>query len=385
LESSDGRGGTLRLAVLMSLESPWARQVALQIAGAGHSVQVVDFEPDGVVRGYVSALKTVQKASVQAFGEKVGGVHYLRPRFRSSLRYLAAAGEFRALCHRLQVDCVLALYGGGWATLAFLSGVRPYAVYVVGSDVLLTGRLLRVLTRTALSYATRVYANGGYLALRARALAPRANVTELLMGVDPDKFCPSNTLPDSIGVLCTRGFQPVYNNEYLIEGLSTIPEPWGDLHVTFSSAGPGLERARSLADKLLPPNSRAKVQFLGGVTDDRLLTLLQESHLYLSLSRSDGTSISLLEALACGLFPVLSDIPQNREWISQSQQNGILVPLDDPRALGSALMEALGNPGMRQRASATNRANVLERASGKKNMAFLASDLTKMIVTPLPL
>src|SRR5262249_27674313 len=121
-----------------------------------------------------------------------------------------------------------------------------------------------------------------------------------------------------------------------------------------------------------------RVEFLNGATDQALLESLQLADIYVSLSRSDGTSVSMLEALSCGLFPVLSDIPANRDWIDAERENGILVPLDDPPALGRGLARALNEGGLRERARDMNRSLVLERADLDRTATVLRRELEHM-------
>jgi glycosyltransferase involved in cell wall biosynthesis len=59
---------------------------------------------------------------------------------------------------------------------------------------------------------------------------------------------------------------------------------------------------------------------------------------FASVPESDGTSVSLLEAMAAGCVPVLSDLPANREWVTDGR-NGFLV--DDLVALDTALVRAI--------------------------------------------
>jgi glycosyltransferase involved in cell wall biosynthesis len=95
--------------------------------------------------------------------------------------------------------------------------------------------------------------------------------------------------------------------------------------------------------------------------------LLAQGDLYVSCSRSDGTSACLLEAMATGLFPVVSDIESNRDWIRNKDQ-GALVPLDAPQLLADAITEALDSVDKRRQAAAANRALIEERASWGANM-----------------
>jgi glycosyltransferase involved in cell wall biosynthesis len=87
-----------------------------------------------------------------------------------------------------------------------------------------------------------------------------------------------------------------------------------------------------------------------------------------SPSEFDGTPNTLLEAMACGAFPVAGDIASVREWIDDGA-NGLLVDPGDPRALADAILRAIGDGGLRERAAARNRALVAERADHVRVMA----------------
>jgi glycosyltransferase involved in cell wall biosynthesis len=211
--------------------------------------------------------------------------------------------------------------------------------------------------------------------------ARRARVSRLYLGVNVSDFPPVTQRVAAPRLLCTRGFLPVYNNRYLVEGLAARERTAAPVPTTFVSAGPELDRVRALADRILSPEQRSDVAFLGGVCSARLHAELSRSQIYASLSVSDGTSISLLEALASGLFPILSDIPQNREWIDPSAGNGILVPLNDPAALAAAIERAVRDEELRLRAATFNRRVVCERADARTNMALLAARLRELIAT----
>ena len=67
-----------------------------------------------------------------------------------------------------------------------------------------------------------------------------------------------------------------------------------------------------------------KVEFVGWVDKQQNSFWYSKSKLWISIPESDATSISLLEAMACGCIPIVSDLPANREWV-QHNENGIIV------------------------------------------------------------
>jgi glycosyltransferase involved in cell wall biosynthesis len=365
----------------MSIGSPWSRNAALWLTRLGHEVHVVDFFEKKHTSGYLVATSPCQAAAIEAFTSKMASIHRITSRAPSKLRYVFGALSLRRITRQCRAEIVLSLYSGGFMLMAYLSGFRPYATYAVGSDVLLIRGLNRWLSRHILTTAKAVLSNGYYLAEQTRKLAPNANVVPLLFGVDVEKFSPDSPPAAPLRLVCTRGFESLYNNDYLIRGLALLPEGLPEFRVTFVSPGPLLPYVRDLADKLLSPAMRRRVEFLGGVPEAELPAILRSSHVYVSLSRSDGTATSTLEALACGLYPVLSAIPQNREWIDRTSPNGLLVPLDQPQKLADALAAAITGQERRLRAVLQNRQLILERADSSQTMKTLASILESTIET----
>lgn len=369
----------MRIAIIMALASPWSREIALRLTRLGHLVHVIDFAKNDPRGQYLHASDPFQSQEIREFREQLAGTHMIRSKFSSGLRYFTSVDALKRILRECQADVLLTLYGGGYATMAYLSGFRPYAVYAVGSDIMLVRGAGRVLSRLALEAAQLVFVNGRYLSEKARELAPSASIMPLYIGVDCEKFAAGNRAAEPIRILCSRGFLPVYNNEYLIQGIAGLPDDVPDFVVTFVSSGPTLEETKALADRILSPAMRQRVHFLGGVTSEILLEELKHSHIYVSLSRSDGTSTATLEALASGLCPILSDIPQNREWIDDQAQNGLLVLLDRPEVLTRVLERALKDESLRNRASEYNRKLVQERASVSKNMTELVAQLESLV------
>ncbi|HLG98200.1 MAG TPA: glycosyltransferase family 4 protein [Bryobacteraceae bacterium] len=368
----------MRIAMLMSLGASWAREAALRFSELGHDVHAVDFDTE-VLGNYLRGREDIHAGAVAKLRARLGGIHLIPGTDISQWRYLRQAPRFRAICRSIDPDVLLSLWGGGFAMMSYASGIRPYAVYVCGGDILRVSGMQKAVSRHVLARAAAVFANGKYFGEKTRAFAPRASVHTAYLGVDPDRFRPAAAPPSPVVIICTRGFTPVYNNSYLIEAIALLPADVPAFRVVFTSAGPCLGETRELADRILSPERRASVEFFNGVSDEGIVEQLRSAHVYTSVSRYDGTSISLLEALACGLFPVLSDIPPNREWIDSNVANGILVPFDRPADYARSLQQAIVAASWRNRVALFNRQLILDRADGRKTMAFVASTLEQAI------
>jgi glycosyltransferase involved in cell wall biosynthesis len=100
--------------------------------------------------------------------------------------------------------------------------------------------------------------------------------------------------------------------------------------------------------------------------------LFRRAAVSVSPSTHDGTPNTLLEAMACGCFPVAGDLPSIREWVTDGE-NGLLIDPRDERSLAAAVLRALDDDGLRARAAEVNARRITEQADFEHCMAQAAS------------
>ncbi len=122
----------------------------------------------------------------------------------------------------------------------------------------------------------------------------------------------------------------------VLKGISAAARslPGLELYCCFGSA-PLLSvvQAHIAAD----PNLRGRVHLLGRVPHDRIEQLMRAADLFVLGSHREGSGYSLIEALACGLPPVVTDIPSFRS-LTAGGAIGRLWPCDDSNALRDGLL-----------------------------------------------
>ena len=121
-----------------------------------------------------------------------------------------------------------------------------------------------------------------------------------------------------------------------------------------------------------------KVKFLGKLSQAELFNNLQNSDIYVSTSLSDSTTVSLLEALACQLVPIVTDIPGNREWIKDGV-NGFLVPVDKPEILAEKIVEVAQNFEKYQNWIEKNLNLVREKANLEENLKKIEEKFSELV------
>lgn len=300
-------------------------------------------------RGHEIRLLTLDSAPGQRHPGRAVGVRLPV----TALRVASAVGDVRRELRDFQPDVTVAHFLPDYGFLAALSGAKPLFLVCWGSDLLLNATRTpfhRARARFTLSRAALVHVDAAVLAEAAVRLGASASrVWNRAWGVDADALAPREPwaarrarAQGPIRLLWTRRLDPLYRPEIFLEALARLRAK--RIAFTATMAGDGAKRAtvETLARSL---GVADQVRFAGWVGDADLMALLASHDVYVSLSRSDSTSQSLLEAMAAGLVPVVSDIEGNREWVTHRQE-GYLVPGDDAEAVSCAVAEiAAGSVG----------------------------------------
>lgn len=159
-------------------------------------------------------------------------------------------------------------------------------------------------------------------------------------GIDIQHFIVLNAQPPShqtFSLLSTRNFEPIYGIDVIARAFVIAARQRPDLRLTLLGGGSQWAAIRQI---LLVGGVFDRVQFPGLVSFEELPAYHQSADIYVCASHSDGTSISLLEAFACGTPAVVSDIPGNREWIAPGE-NGWLFSDGDAQALAGTILHAM--------------------------------------------
>jgi glycosyltransferase involved in cell wall biosynthesis len=120
------------------------------------------------------------------------------------------------------------------------------------------------------------------------------------------------------------------------------------------------------------------VELLPGRPHAQMADLFRAAQIVVSPSTHDGTPNTLLEAMACGCFPVAGDLDSIREWIKPGE-NGLLVDPGDPQALAAAILLGLNDAALRQQTAEKNAVIIAERAEYTRNMARVVEFYKKLL------
>jgi L-malate glycosyltransferase len=316
-----------------------------------------------------------------------GGVQHIRP--RRTFRRDADPGqveqflpEWRALLRDVQPDLVHAGPVQNCAYIAALSGFHPLLVASWASDILLHAERnadWRYATETALREADGLLCDSETVRAAAQRIVPIPNdrIAQFPWGLGRGAFSPHGPActkqnlgfpADSFVFICTRSWEPEYGIDNLLEAFLRACRI--DNRMRLIMIGSGSQQSQichfisehGLSRQILTP---------GIISGNEVPRWFRAADAYVSCAKSDGTSISLLEAMATGLPPIVTDNLSNREWVVDGE-NGWLAPADSPENLAEKLLlVAKLSAADRNTISATNRKIVADRADWDKNFPRL--------------
>lgn len=210
--------------------------------------------------------------------------------------------------------------------------------------------------------ATTIHAVSQHMAEELVSLgAPAEKIEVFQYGIDTEMFSPGEEAPRPHRIVCSRSLKPLYRTHLVIEAMPQVLARYPEAELAIYGEGPEESRLHGLASELGLGDS---VTFLGVQRSEVIARDLATCAVWASMAESDGTPLSLLEAMAAGAVPVVADLPTLREWIEPG--GGVLVE-PDADAVAQGLIDgiALSDAGSH---AGKNRAMVVERADRSVNL-----------------
>lgn len=355
----------MRVLYFTESDSPHDRRFLQALSGTDHDVyalrqkQCQPKTPDGVIElGWPDGL----------------------PDWRCWEGWQAGRDQLKAVLAGVDPDLIHAGPIQGPALLAALSGFDPLVTMSWGSDILVRAQRspwMRFATNYVLDRTKIFFGDCQTVIEEAMSYGfSEKNAVQFPWGVDLDRFSPDNgrisakMMRDSLGwggkfvILCNRSWYPIYGVDILAKAFveSQLENP--NLRLLLVGEGPQSECIKGILAPVVD-----KVHYLGRVETEDMPGIYQAADLFVSPSHSDGSSVSLLEAMACGRPVLVSDIPSNKEWVSPGEA-GDLFKDGEPSSLKTKIFKMANDPQLREY-GLNARAIAVRRANWKENFQKL--------------
>ena len=270
---------------------------------------------------------------------------------------------------------------------------HPLVLTAWGGDLLNTpqnSRAGRLFVKHAVRAADLITADSQSLLAAAHRLgASKEKLHEVQFGVDTELMTPrveTRRLRAELDlgagpiVYSPRAFMPVYNQLRIAEAIPVVLRVFPDCRFIFKrrSDHHSPETEADVRRKIEQLGVAHAVRIVPDLPYEQLPVYYALADVIVSVPDFDGTPRSVLEAMACGAFPVVSDVAALREWISEGS-NGLFVPSIQPQEIGETIVRALSDKARLRDARQKNREIVESRASSKYWVTQMEALYSKLI------
>ncbi|MDO8753306.1 MAG: glycosyltransferase family 4 protein [Anaerolineales bacterium] len=289
--------------------------------------------------------------------------------------------DFRRLTREIKPDLIHAGPIQTCAFIAVLSGFRPILTMSWGFDLMddvHKSKWMKWVTSYTLKHSTFFTSDANVT--RNKALAYGMNPNKIIVfpwGVDLEHFKPSSFIlhPSSFTLFCNRSWETRYGVDVLVRAFVKVAGQNENVDLILLSGGSQNANIRRI---LQSGGVLDRVTFGGQVSQTDLPRWVHMADLYISPSHIDGSSVSLMEALACGLPCLVSDIPANREWVVENE-NGWLFRDGDADHLAEKILAAISQKEKLPEIGRASRRSAEMRADWKKNAEVLMNVYRSLI------
>lgn len=303
-----------------------------------------DFRSFHLIR-YISELRgqgcEVITASLED-GEVVA--HQLQRRgLLTMFHYPLSSFEIRGLVKTVRPDIINPHFASGYgfsAALAKTGDMPPIALHLWGSDILIVpGKSIfhRHKTAFALRAADLVIGDSRYLVEEAGMIAKLGRAEVIPWGIEEEYLRLHRTdyaLGNPLRIIVPRPHEPLYNNHFLLRALAPLLRE-DIVRLTFPAFGSLYEMFRAEGEQLVPNG----IKYYDKLSRDKFLRFMAGHDCYLSAAISDSSPVSMIEAMALGLLPVVADIRGVREWLTP--EGGWLYEQDNAEELLSVFRKII--------------------------------------------
>jgi glycosyltransferase involved in cell wall biosynthesis/ubiquinone/menaquinone biosynthesis C-methylase UbiE len=265
----------------------------------------------------------------------------------------------------------------------------PFVISLHGSDIFVADKnfIFRWVAKWVFSQASYVTACSQELFDRAKKINPGINISLLAWGADPEIFKPINNREeirrkygwskDEVIIIALGRFVYKKGFDRLISIVPDLLKNNYNFRVVIGGSGPLEKELNNLVEKL---GIGDHVSFPGQIPWDEVPDFLAAADIFVLPSQRDkagnldGLPTVLLEAMACGLMCVASDIGGVR-LVIQDQNNGFIIDQDDQLKFVEILRELLNNQRINRYIGGLARQSVLD----KYNWLQVAVEFEKLL------
>lgn len=361
----------MKVLLLSDINSSHTKRWALDLSNKGIKVAIFSFVSPtedwfSIANIKVSSLSLKKKAK--------GGTTTL-----SKIKYLVMMPKLKKFVKSFKPDIVHAHFLTSYGVLAHRLNFHPFIISVWGSDVffdLENHKVLQKKMKETLKNADLVCSTSKVMT--EPVIPYRKDVKVIPFGVNTDQFKLIVKKESSKIIIGTvKSLKPIYGIDKLIKAFSSLTQKLTDLELELHIYGDGPEKEKyiELTNSL---SVQSKVKFLGQIANNKVPDALNTFDIFANLSEFESFGVSVLEASACGIPVIASNIGGLKEVVVQ-EKTGFLVDQNNENEIIEKLSLLVLNPNLRNTLGANGRDFVLNNYDINQSTKMMIEEYTRLI------
>lgn len=352
---------------------------------AGSVIHTVRWANAMVKNGHEVHLMTMHDEKVDKLDQRIT-IHRLN--IPAPLGYYLNVLQAKNIIRKLQPDVLHVHYATGYGTLSRLINYRPTLLSVWGSDVYLfpyeSKHKKKILERNlqAVDYLSSTSID---MKRQTKEFSQDKPVDVVPFGIDIDDFYPVELdSHDTIVIGTVKKLDPIYGIDLLLKAVASLLTYLRENELTHLAdqvrlrivgEGPQESELRKLANDL---QIGSITEFVGLIPNDRVPKYLSNMDIFVALSRSESFGVAVLEASACELPVVVSNVGGLPEVVAEGK-TGYVVATDHMDLIIKRLAELVTDQDKRIAMGKAGRQFVKEFYSWNKNVREMEAVYSKTL------
>jgi glycosyltransferase involved in cell wall biosynthesis len=232
---------------------------------------------------------------------------------------------------------------------------KPYVLQLHGGGLPDFARREPNRVRGLLTAAAAVSAPSHYLQETMRQF--RGDIRLLPNAIDLHSYALRVRTNPAPHLVWLRAFHAIYNPSLALKVLAELARERPESRLTMVGPDKGDGSLQAFKREAVELKLDARVEYVGLVPKTDVPTWLNRGDIFLNTTSIDNTPVSVIEAMACGLCVVSTNVG-GIPYLLEHDGDALLVPPDDPKSMAAAVKRILTEPGLAEKLSLNARRKV---------------------------
>lgn len=293
------------------------------------------------------------------------------------IKYITAIKEIKKLIKEIKPDILHAHYASSYGLLGSLLNYKPYVLSVWGTDIYdfpNGGIIQKSIIKYNLKKADYIFSTSKDMAKETNKYTDK-KIFITPFGIDTDFFKPLKKVSnDTFTVGIIKTLEKKYGVDDLIKGFKLLKEenPNKEIKLKIAGSGSQLDNLENMIKEL---NINKCVEFLGRIPLDKVSDVFNTFDVAVFPSLRESFGVSALEAQACEIPTVVSNVGGHPEVLINGE-TGMIVETKSPNQIKECLAELMEDDKLRTKMGQAGRKFVKENYELNSNF----DDINKIYI-----